>query len=94
MLLLLLHNSKANGKVEAAVKSAKHLLRKTTKGGEDQYLALLAHRNTPKQGVRTSPAQQLMKRKTKTSLLTTSALLEPRCGCNSERGKLKDALRR
>lgn len=29
------YNSKANGKVEAAVKSAKTLLRKTTKGGDD-----------------------------------------------------------
>ena len=56
------HNSKANGKVEAAVKSAKQLLRKTIKGGEDQYLALLAHRNTPTQGVGTSPAQRLMNR--------------------------------
>ena len=88
------HNSKANGKVEAAVKSAKQLLRKTTKGGEDQYLALLAHRNTPTQGVGTSPAQRLMNRRTRTSLPTTSTLLEPRSGCNSEREKLIDGQRR
>ena len=31
------YNSKANGKVEAAVKSAKKLLRRTAKGGNDFY---------------------------------------------------------
>ncbi|KAL9987078.1 hypothetical protein ACROYT_G001320 [Oculina patagonica] len=35
------YNSKANGKVEAAVKSAKRLLRKTAKAGDDFYLGLL-----------------------------------------------------
>ena len=35
------HHSKANGKVESAEKVAKRMLRKTTKSGEDQYLALL-----------------------------------------------------
>lgn len=43
------YNSKVNGKVEAAVKSAKTLLRKTAKGGDDFHLGLLAVRNTPSQ---------------------------------------------
>ena len=49
------YNSKANGKVEAAVKSAKRLLRKTAKAGDDFYLGLLAERNTPSQGIGSSP---------------------------------------
>lgn len=49
-----LHNSKANGKVEAAVKSAKRLLRKTAKGG----LGFLAERNIPSQGFGSSPVQR------------------------------------
>ena len=35
------YNSKANGKVEAAVKSAKRLLHKTAKAGDDLYLGYL-----------------------------------------------------
>ena len=72
------HNSKANGKAESAVKSAKRLLRKTSKGGEDQYLALLSVRNTPTQGVDSSPAQRLMNRRTRTLLPVTTRMLEPR----------------
>ena len=53
------YNSKANGQVEAAVKSAKKL----------------AIRNTPSQGIGSSPAQRLMNRRT--LLPTTSTLLEP-----------------
>ena len=54
------HRSQANGKCEAAVKVAKRMLRKTTKSGEDQYLALLNVRNVPTQGVDSSPAQRLL----------------------------------
>lgn len=72
------HNSKANGKVESAVKVAKRMLRKTAKSGEDQYLALLNIRNAPTQGVDSSPAQRLMGRRTRTLLPTTKSLLEPR----------------
>ena len=49
------YNSKANGKVDAAVKSAKKLLRRTAKGGNDFYLGLLAERNIPSQGIGSSP---------------------------------------
>ena len=76
------HHSKANGKVESAVKVAKRMLRKTTKSGEDQYLALLNIRNAPTQGVDSSPAQRLMGRRTRTLLPTTKSLLEPRNSLN------------
>lgn len=72
------HHSNANGKVESAVKVAKRMLRKTTKSGEDQYLALLNIRNVPTQGVDSSQAQRLMGRRTRTLLPTTQSLLEPR----------------
>jgi len=55
------YNSKANGKVEAAVKSAKHLLHQTAKGGDDFYLRLLAE-CIPSQGIGSSPVQRLINR--------------------------------
>jgi len=47
----------ANGKAEAAVKSAKNMLKRTSHDKSDQYLALLEMRNTPRQDVNRSPAQ-------------------------------------
>ena len=78
------HHSQANGKCEAAVKIAKRMLRKTTKLGEDQYLALLNIRNVPTQGVDSSPAQRLFGRRTRTLLPTTQSLLKPRNPVNPE----------
>ena len=65
------YNSKANGKVEAAVKSAKKLLHKTAEGGDDFYLVLLAERNIQSQGIGSSPVQRLMNRRTRMLLPTT-----------------------
>ena len=80
------YNSKANGQVEAAVKSAMKLLHTTAKGGDDFHLGLLAIPNTPSQGIGSSPAQRLMNRRTRTLLPTTSTLLEPRSlSTNQER---------
>ena len=72
------HYPKRNGKAENAVKAAKHLLKKAKKDKAGEYLALLAYsRNTPTQGLDTSPTQRLMSRRTKTMLLTTANLLRP-----------------
>ena len=71
-------NSKANGKVESAVKTAKNLLRKALSAGTDPYIAILDYRNTPTQGMESSPAQRLMNRRTRTLLPTTKTLLQPR----------------
>jgi len=62
------HHSKANGKAESAVKTATTMLRKTSKSGEDQYLALLSIRNTPTQSVASSPAQRPLGRRTRSLL--------------------------
>ena len=52
---------KSNGKAENAVKAAKQLVKKANKDKADAYLALLAYRNTPTQGLDTSHAQRLMR---------------------------------
>ena len=69
---------KANGKAESAVKTAKRLLRKCKDAGADQYQALMDYRNTPTQGLHTSPMQRLMNRRARTLLPITGALLQPR----------------
>ena len=71
-------HSQANGKVEAAVKAAKRLLKKTSQSKGDAYLAMLELRNTPNQGIDSSPAQRLHGRRTRTLLPTSSSLLKPR----------------
>ena len=59
-------NSKANGAAEAAVKTAKRMMKKCHAGKEDPYLGLLNLRNTPTEGLQFSPAQRLLGRKTNT----------------------------
>lgn len=82
-------NSKANGKVESAVKTAKRLLPKALEAGTDPYLAILDYRNTPTQGIGSSPAQRLMNQRTKTLLPTTNQLLQPQARKQAEeRAKL------
>uniref|UniRef100_A0AAQ4QHW3 Integrase catalytic domain-containing protein n=1 Tax=Gasterosteus aculeatus aculeatus TaxID=481459 RepID=A0AAQ4QHW3_GASAC len=67
----------SNGKAESAVKTAKRLLMKAKAAGQDPYLAILDHRNTPSQGLDSSPAQRLLSRRTKTLLPTKATLLRP-----------------
>ena len=71
-------NSKANGKAESAVKTAKRLIRKAIEAKEEPYLAILDYRNTPTQGMESSPVQPLMNRRTKTLIPTAAALLHPK----------------
>ena len=59
-------NSQANGAAEAAVNIAKRMLRKCKASKDDPYLGLLNIRNTPTEGMATSPAQRLFGRRTKT----------------------------
>ncbi|KAJ8290613.1 hypothetical protein GJAV_G00015280 [Gymnothorax javanicus] len=69
---------KANGKAEAAVKIAKNLCKKALRDGEDAWKAILQWRNTPTEGMDSSPAQRLMARRLKSALPVVDALLEPR----------------
>ena len=70
-------NSKANGAAAAAIKIAKRMMKKCSFNQEDPYNALLNLRNTPQEGVKYSPVQRLMGRRTKTLLSTKSQLLKP-----------------
>lgn len=71
------HHPKANGKAEAAVKIAKNLCKKAHREGKDAWKAILQWRNTPTEGMGSSPAQRLMARRLKTALPVASKLLEP-----------------
>ena len=66
--------SQSNGRAEAAVKSAKHILLTA----EDVDLALLSVRNTPPAGHTFSPAQRLYGRTLRTDLPQPVKILEPR----------------
>ena len=67
----------SNGKAESAVKILKNLMIKAEADGRDVYLALLDWRNTPTEGIGSSPAQRLFGRRTRTLLPTSSRLLKP-----------------
>ena len=69
--------AQSNGKAEQAVKSAKRLMKRAKRSKQDVYLSILDFRNTPSEGMSSSPAQRLMSRRTKTRLPTTRSLLKP-----------------
>ena len=71
-------HSQSNRMAESAVKTAKRIIKRAKESKSDVYLAILDHRNTPKQSTRNSPAQSLMNRRTKTLLPTTASLLVPK----------------
>ena len=66
-----------NGKAESAVTTAKMLLRKAKLDGNDPLKAILEWRNTPTEGLKSSPVQRLMSRRTKTLLPTCNSLMVP-----------------
>jgi transposase InsO family protein len=72
------YHSRANGKAESAVKTAKRLIQKAKLSKQDIHLALLDHRNTPTQGFSTSPAQRLMSRITRTRIPILEHKLKPK----------------
>ena len=76
------HHHKSNGKVEAAVKVTKSLLKKALKDHKDPWLALLDQRNTPTESIGSSPVQRLMSRRTRTLLPTATNLLYPKVPAN------------
>ena len=67
----------SNGRVENAVKTAKQLIRKSKQAGTDFYLSLLDWRNTPTEGIGSSPVQRLCGRRTRTLPPTATCLLKP-----------------
>ena len=84
-------NSKANGAAEAAVKIVKNMMKKSLRAKEDMYLGLLNIRNTPQEGLTTSPVQRLMGRRTLTLIPTCESLLKPQdYSVNKERQLMED----
>ena len=53
----------SNGKVENAVKTSKNLMKKAATTNSDFQLALLDWRNTPTEGMKSSPAQRMFGRR-------------------------------
>ena len=72
------YHPRSNGKAESAVKIVKNIFKKAISDDKDPWLALLDYRNTPTEGVNSSPAQRLFSRRTRTLLPVTSNLLHPK----------------
>ena len=68
------HHSQCNGKAENAVKMVKRLFKKCKEWDQSEFLALLDWKNTPTEGVGTSPARRPMGRRCKTLLAPSSNL--------------------
>ena len=72
------HYPQSNGKAENAVKTVKRLFMKCRDSGQSEYLALLDWRNTPSEGIGTSPPQRFLGRRCTTRLPVSRQLLQPR----------------
>ena len=66
----------SNGRVENAVKTAKSLIKKVKATGADYFLLLLSWRNTPTEGLSTSPAQRMFGQRMRTHLQGALAIGE------------------
>lgn len=73
----------SNGKAENAVGTVQSIMQKALEAGTDPYLAFLDFRNTPSEGMDTSPSQRLFGRRTKTLLPTSSRLLRPKAATST-----------
>ena len=71
------YHHRANGMVERANQTVRHMLEKADGNRIKTYLALLNFRNTPKTLESGSPAQRLFGRRTATKLPTSEKLLKP-----------------
>eukprot|EP00112_Aurelia_sp_Birch-Aquarium-sp1_P011736 Seg247.6 transcript_id=Seg247.6/GoldUCD/mRNA.D3Y31 product="putative protein K02A2.6" protein_id=Seg247.6/GoldUCD/D3Y31 len=67
----------SNGKAENAVKTTKMLMKKAKDAKTDFFLALLEWRNTPSEGMDSSPSQRMFGRRMRTLLPTSKQLLKP-----------------
>ena len=70
----------SNRKAEQAIKAAKNLMNKAKKAGADPYLSLLSQKTHLLKG-----STQVMSRRTKTLLLTTTNHLNPKLSRNVDK---------
>ena len=66
----------SNGRVENAVKTAKSLIKKVKATGADYFLLLLSWRNTPTEGLSTSPARRMFGPRMRTTFKELSPLVK------------------
>ena len=59
------------------MKIVKRILRKSQRSGENPHIAVLNLRNTPTEGLNTSPTKILFGRQTKSMMPTAEARLRP-----------------
>ena len=78
------HHPQSNGKAENAVKICKTLLKKARADNRDPLLDFLDWRNTPTEGLGTSPVWRLMGKRTRTRLSTHTKLLKPQLDSEKE----------
>ena len=71
------HYPQSNGKAENAVKTVKRLFTKCKESKTSEFLALLDWRNTPTEGIGSSPAQRFLGCRCKTLLPVHGTLLKP-----------------
>ena len=72
------HYPQSNGKAENAVRTIKRLFTKCRESNCSEFLALLDWRNTPTEGLGSSPAQRFFGRHCKTLLPAHGVLLSPK----------------
>ena len=72
-----LGDPQSNGKVENAIKTAKAIMKNAKQAGADIYLSFLDWRNTPYEGVSSSPSERMLRRRTRT-LPSPPVLLKPK----------------
>ena len=68
----------SSGKAENSVKTAKNILKKAADASHDPHLSLMDFRNTPSEGMDSTPAQRLFSRRTRISLPMANHLLQPK----------------
>ena len=77
-----------NGKAENAVCTVERLFTKCRAAGVSEFQALLDWRNTPSEGMDTSPTQRLLGCRCKTLLPTSGTLLTPEFSLVNDAAKL------
>ena len=80
--------AQSNGQVENAALTVERLFKKCRAACVSEFQALLNWRNTPSEGMDTSPAHLLMGRPCKTLLPTSGTLLMPEFSLDNDAAKL------
>ena len=83
------HHHQSNGRVEAAVKLMKGIIKKSTKEGTDMWKAILEWRNATTPGMRSSPMQWLLSKRTHSMLPCKATDYTPQVQMNVQQVLIK-----